>query len=180
MSSTAEPPAGAGPVASGADAGCWLHGVVRAAEPTLLGGITGMGGGPVRAVPGVGLVAVVSAAPLTEYGEEPLRRNLEDLTWLERAARTHHEVVAALARAGAVVPARLATVYRDEGGVGRLLAERGAGLAATLDRLTGRTEWGVKGYVGPAANPPSAPAGAPAVRRPAGPGRRTCGGAGPS
>ncbi|MFG1950534.1 GvpL/GvpF family gas vesicle protein [Micromonospora sp. NPDC048830] len=160
MSSTAEPPTGARPAAPGADVGCWLHGVVRSAGPAVLAGITGMDGGPVRAVPGAGLVAVVSAAPLAEYGEEPLRRNLEDLAWLERAARTHHEVVAALSRAGAVVPTRLATVYHDSDGVARLLAERAAGLAATLDRLTDRTEWGVKGYVGPDAAARAASGGA--------------------
>ncbi|MER5701183.1 GvpL/GvpF family gas vesicle protein [Micromonospora sp. NPDC002296] len=132
-------------------AGYWLHGVAREADPATLAAVTGMDGGPLRAVPAAGLVAVVSTAPPAEYGEEALRRNLEDLTWLERAARAHHEVVAALSRAGAVVPTRLATVYRDERGVARLLAERRAELAATLDRLTGRAEWGVKGYAVPGA-----------------------------
>ncbi|MFF3864390.1 GvpL/GvpF family gas vesicle protein [Micromonospora sp. NPDC001898] len=150
MSWTAEPVPG-DPEPVGDAAGCWLHGVAREADPATLPAVTGMDGGPLRGVPAAGLVAVVSTAPLTEYGEEALRRNLEDLTWLERAARTHHEVVAALSRAGAVVPTRLATVYRDERGVARLLAERRAELAATLDRLTGRAEWGVKGYAVPGA-----------------------------
>ncbi|AVT28674.1 gas vesicle protein GvpFL [Plantactinospora sp. BC1] len=148
MSRIDEPVPGDPDSAAGA-AGCWLHGVAREVDPATLAGGTGMDGGPLRAVPAAGLVAVVSTAPLAEYGEEALRRNLEDLAWLERAARTHHEVVAALSRTGAVVPTRLATVYRDERGVARLLAERRADLAATLDRLTGRTEWGVKGYVVP-------------------------------
>ncbi|WP_229401012.1 GvpL/GvpF family gas vesicle protein [Micromonospora okii] len=150
MSWTAEPaPGGAEP--AGDAAGCWLHGVTREVDPATLAAGSGMDGGPLRAVSAAGLVAVVSAAPPAEYGEEALRRNLEDLAWLERAARTHHGVVAALSRAGAVVPTRLATVYRDEGGVARLLAERRAELAATLDRLTGRAEWGVKGYAVPGA-----------------------------
>jgi hypothetical protein len=96
---------------------------------------------------------VVSDAPLTEYGEEALRRNLEDLAWLEQAARTHHAVVDALSRAGTVVPARLATVYRDDDRVARVLAERHDELAGTLARLTGREEWGVKGYAVPGASP---------------------------
>ncbi|MFI1192863.1 GvpL/GvpF family gas vesicle protein [Micromonospora sp. NPDC020750] len=150
MSCTAEPLPG-DPEPAGDAAGRWLHGVAREADRAMLAAVTGMDGGPLRAVPAAGLVAVVSTAPLAEYGEEALRRNLEDLTWLERAARTHHEVVAALSRAGAVVPTRLATVYRDERGVARLLAERRAELAATLDRLTGRAEWGVKGYAVPGA-----------------------------
>ncbi|MFF5053451.1 GvpL/GvpF family gas vesicle protein [Micromonospora sp. NPDC000663] len=132
-------------------AGAWLHGVVRDAEPATLAAIPGMDGGPVRAVPAAGLVAVVSTAPLDEYGEQPLRRNLEDLAWLERAARAHHAVVEALARRGPVVPARLATVHTDDERVARSLTDRRAELVATLDRLTGRGEWGVKGYLAPGA-----------------------------
>ncbi|MFC4016847.1 GvpL/GvpF family gas vesicle protein [Micromonospora sp. GCM10011542] len=143
MTSTVELAAGR-PVPT---AGAWLHGVVRDAEPAALATIVGMDGGPVRPVSAGGLVAVVSTAPLEEYGEQPLRRNLEDLAWLERAARAHHEVVAALARRGPVVPARLATVHTDDGRVAASLVARRAELAATLDRLTGRGEWGVKGYL---------------------------------
>ncbi|MBM0276817.1 GvpL/GvpF family gas vesicle protein [Micromonospora tarensis] len=132
-------------------AGAWLHGVVRDAGPATLARIGGMDGGPVRAVSAAGLVAVVSTAPLDEYGEQPLRRNLEDLAWLERAARAHHAVLEALARRGPVVPARLATVHTDDERVARSLTTRRAELVATLDRLTGRGEWGVKGYLVPGA-----------------------------
>ncbi|MEV4659099.1 GvpL/GvpF family gas vesicle protein [Micromonospora sp. NPDC049301] len=159
MSSTVEAAA-----ARPAVAGAWLHGVVRDADRAALAAIAGMDGAPVRAVSAAGLVAVVSTAPLDEYGEQPLRRNLEDLAWLERAARAHHEVVAALARRGPVVPARLATVHTDDGRVAESLAARRAELVATLDRLTGRGEWGVKGYLVPGAAAVSAePAGAGGV-----------------
>ncbi|MGK5672407.1 GvpL/GvpF family gas vesicle protein [Micromonospora sp. URMC 106] len=160
MSSTADlAPAGR---TARSDAGVWLHGVVREADPALLAATPGMDGAPVRAVPAAGLVAVVSTAPLAEYGEEALRRNLEDLAWLERAARAHHAVVAALSRAGAVVPARLATVHHDDARVAGQLTTRRSELTAVLDRLAGRDEWGVKGYVVPGVTPRSA--------EPAGPG----------
>ncbi|MGV9216085.1 GvpL/GvpF family gas vesicle protein [Micromonospora sp. RB23] len=145
MSSTAE----VAPAESATTTGVWLHGVVRDVEPATLAALAGMGGAPVRAVAAAGLVAVVSPAPLDEYGEEPLRRNLEDLAWLERAARAHHAVVDALARQGPVVPARLATVHTDDDLVAASLASRRAELSATLARLTGRDEWGVKGYLVP-------------------------------
>ncbi|GAA4564418.1 GvpL/GvpF family gas vesicle protein [Micromonospora coerulea] len=152
--------AGTAPVAGAptAGSGVWLHGVVVDADPATLTGIAGMDGRPTRVVRAAGLTAVVSAAPLAEYGEEALRRNLEDLAWLERAARTHHTVVDVLSRSGAVVPARLATVHRDDGRVARVLTERRAELVATLARLTDREEWGVKGYVVPGAVPRGAEA----------------------
>ncbi|MGK5743129.1 GvpL/GvpF family gas vesicle protein [Micromonospora sp. URMC 103] len=136
-----------------AGTGRWLHGVVREADLGVLTALPGMVGEPVRPVRADGLAAVVSGVPLAEYGEEALRRNLEDLAWLERAARAHHRVVDALARAGAVVPARLATVHHDDDRVAASLAARRTELVALLDRLTGRREWGVKGYVVPGATP---------------------------
>ncbi|MEU4679686.1 GvpL/GvpF family gas vesicle protein [Micromonospora sp. NPDC023737] len=142
-------------------AGRWLHGVVREADLGLLSTVPGMTGEPVRPVRADGLVAVVSTVPLTEYGEEALRRNLEDLGWLERAARAHHRVVDALAGAGAVVPARLATVHRDDDAVTASLTGRRSELVALLDGLTGRGEWGVKGYVVPGVAPRAAEAAGP-------------------
>ncbi|RKN17150.1 gas vesicle protein GvpFL [Micromonospora musae] len=133
--------------------GRWLHGVVRETELGLLSTLPGMTGEPVRPVRTDGLVAVVSTVSLAEYGEQALRRNLEDLSWLERAARAHHRVVDALARAGAVVPARLATVHHDDEAVTASLADRRCELVTLLDGLTGRGEWGVKGYVVPSVAP---------------------------
>jgi len=86
---------------------------------------------------------------LDEFGEDALRRNLDDLDWLDRTARAHHAVVAALARGHTVVPAGLATVYRDDPGVRAMLDERRGDLEAVLDRLGDRAEWGVKAYAVP-------------------------------
>jgi hypothetical protein len=129
--------------------GLWLHAVVPAEHP--LPHIAGVGGQALRTVRSGDLMAVVSSVPLGEYGEDALRRHLEDLDWLERTARAHHVVVDALSRAGPVVPARLATVYREEGRVAAALAERREEFRAALDRIAGRTEWGVKGFATPAA-----------------------------
>ncbi|MFI6824467.1 GvpL/GvpF family gas vesicle protein [Micromonospora sp. NPDC050187] len=132
-----------------AGTGTWLHGIIPASVTGALAPVTGLADTPVRVVRGSGLAAVFSAVPLDEYGEQPLRRNLEDLVWLERTARAHHRVVDVLARTGPVVPARLATVHTDERRLAGLLHDRRADLTATLARLAGHQEWGVKGYVLP-------------------------------
>jgi hypothetical protein len=126
--------------------GMWLHAVTRGFDPARLAGVTGVGGAPVRAVGAAGLVALVAPVDLAEYGEEALRRNLEDLAWLESVAREHHGVADAVSRLGPAVPARLATVYRDEDRVRTMLAQRRDAFAAVLDRVAGRIEWGVKAY----------------------------------
>lgn len=149
--------------------GVWLHAVTRGADACPLDGLTGVGGCTVRTVEAGGLVAMVGSVDLAQFGEEPLRRNLEDPAWLETVARAHHSVVvAAVGRSGPVVPARLATVYHDDAGVRAMLEQRRADFEAVLDRVDGRTEWGVKMYAEPAAVPASEPAGrsSPGTARP--------------
>lgn len=109
--------------------------------------IVGVAGRPVRLVSTSGLTAVVSPADLGEFGEEPLRRNMEHLPWLEAVARMHHDVVSAIAEMTPVVPMRLATVYRTDLSLARTLEERQRDFLAVLGHIAGRSEWGVKAYV---------------------------------
>lgn len=84
---------------------------------------------------------------LDEFGEEPLRRNLEDRAWLERAASTHDAVLASAIGTAPLVPFRFGTVYRSEDGVRTMLHEREAELLDTLQRLRGHVELGVKAFL---------------------------------
>jgi hypothetical protein len=87
------------------------------------------------------LAALVSDVPPDEYEEDALRRHLEDMEWLEQAARAHQEVLGAVAP---VVPLRMCTVYRNEDRVRAMLADEAPALAAALVELGGKSEWGVK------------------------------------
>ena len=51
-----------------------------------------------------GLALLVSRVPLAEFGEEPLRRNLNEFAWLERVARAHEAVIGAALGRRPVVP----------------------------------------------------------------------------
>src|SRR5215216_4806910 len=77
----------------------------------------------VRAVPHKGMTALTSGVSLSEFGAEPLKRNLNDLKWLERTARAHERVLDRAQEAGNIVPLRLCTVCNDDAGV-RALLER--------------------------------------------------------
>jgi hypothetical protein len=92
-------------------------------------------------------VAVAGDVPLSGFGEDALRRNLEDLDWLEQTARAHHAVIEAVAKERTVVPMRLATVYRSDEGVTGMLRERAADFREALARVTACSEWGVKAYL---------------------------------
>jgi hypothetical protein len=130
-------------------------------------GLTGVEGGPVRTVATAGLVAYIGTVPLNRFGEEALRRNLEDLVWLEETARAHHDVVDAVARGVPLAPVRLVTVYRDDAQVRALLEERCEEFTEVLATVAGRREWGVKAYVAPEDPPgPDPAAGTGSERKP--------------
>lgn len=142
--------------------GVWIYAITGRVSAASLGQLRGVGGGPVRVVAAGELTAVVEDVGLAEFGEQALRRNLEDLAWLEAAARAHHRVIDALAQLGPLVPIRLATVYSSDAGVAAMLANRDTDFRAVLSRIRGRQEWGVKAYANRRAEPQDAPAGAEA------------------
>ena len=93
-----------------------------------------------------GLAAVVSDVDLDEFGEDGLRRNLEDLQWLEEVARTHDAVVRAATAVGPTAPLRLATVCFDDDQVRSRMDQWHDPLVRALDRVDGRVEFSVKAY----------------------------------
>jgi hypothetical protein len=124
----------------------WVYAVSDDAAPPFTGGPIGVGGGAVRPVSAARLMAIVGSVAQSEFGEVALRQNLEDLDWLERTARAHHEVIETVAKERSVVPLRLATVYSSDEAVAGMLRERAADFRQALTRLAGRSEWGVKAY----------------------------------
>ena len=139
--------------------GVWAYAITASRPgPQGVDDVTGVDHEPVRTIEKAGLVAVVGTVHLDEFGEEPLRRKLDDLESLAAIARAHHEVVALSARRAPAVPMRLATVYRDDARVAAMLAERHDDLLQALKQIAGRTEWGVKGYATNAATAAAAEA----------------------
>ncbi|GGO77618.1 GvpL/GvpF family gas vesicle protein [Nonomuraea cavernae] len=137
------------------DEGVYLYAVTRAEEHACPEGLTGVSGLPVRSLAHRGLAALYSLVSLDEFGEERLRRSMEDLSWLEETARGHHRVVEAVARVLPTAPARLVTVYRLEQQLRDLLDERHDGFVAVLSHVAGRSEWAVKAYAEPYESAPA-------------------------
>ena len=134
------PPAAAAPKGHG----LWAYCVARDGADLEAGGPGVHAEGPVEWLREDGLALLCSRVPLAEFGEEPLRQNLNDLPWLERTARAHEAAIHAAFDRTAVVPLRLCTIFADEAGARRMLAERHEALTVSLDALTGREEWSVK------------------------------------
>ena len=132
--------------------GLWTYAITQSGGSEV-SGLTGVGGSEVRTTACAGLTAVVSDVSLAEFGEAALRRNLENLDWLDDVARAHHDVIEAASRLLELLPARLATVYSGDAALCAALAGRRDQLIDTLHRVGGRAEWGVKAYAAPESDP---------------------------
>ncbi|MHC5908331.1 GvpL/GvpF family gas vesicle protein [Streptomyces sp. S6] len=135
----------------------YVYAVCPPFDAPLPADLTGVVGEPPARLVHGSLVAVVSRVPEDVFGQEPLRRHLEDLEWLTATARAHERVVDALTTVTAPLPLRLATVFRDDSGVRTMLAEGEDRFRRVLERIAGRAEWGVKVYAVP--QPPQRAAG---------------------
>src|SRR5919197_477839 len=132
------------------DLGCYVYCVVRAGEHPSVQDLTGVN--PpfgIELVTHGDLSALMSRVRLEEFGAEPLKRNLEDLGWVERTARAHDAVLARALTADAVVPLRLCTIFTDEAHVRDMLQREQERLLDALQRLRGHAEWSVKVLVEP-------------------------------
>ena len=156
----AQPPA---PAPAPAGDAFWAFCVARVGDP-LPEGDTGVGpgGAPARVEHG-GLAALVQRVPLAEFGEEPLRRKLNDIAQLEALARAHEAVLERAIRQATIVPLRLCTIFADEAAVRRMLEREREPLEAALETLAGREEWAVKLLVDRAALEAAAAQGEEAV-----------------
>jgi hypothetical protein len=124
--------------------GWWVYCVVPA-DREVPHGLAGVGADePPRLVAAAGLAALASRVALREFGEAPLRENLNDLAWLERIVRAHESVLDSMLDGGAVVPMRVCTIYRDDAQIGEMLESRATLFHDALAWLAGKTEWGVK------------------------------------
>ena len=125
--------------------GCYVYCVVRAGDEPSLDGLDGVDTTyPVEVATHGNLSAVVSRARLEEFGADALKRNLEDLKWVERTARAHDAVLSRALAADALVPFRLCTIFTDEARVGEMLERERDSLLEALERLRGHAEWSVK------------------------------------
>ena len=136
--------------------GWYVYGVVPATEARveLFGGVDAVAGGAVGILDEGRLAAVVSEVPLAEFSEGALAENLRDPVWLERHVRAHEAVLEAALGVVPVVPFRFGTIYTSKDQVRKMLRDHEQ-LEQSLDRVRGKVEFGVKGFVAAAPPDPS-------------------------
>jgi Gas vesicle synthesis protein GvpL/GvpF len=138
--------------------GLYAYAISRGLTAADVADRPGIGAAPLRLVERDGLVAVVREVDLEEFDEEGLRRNLEDLRWLEEVAVAHDDVARHLAGRAPTAPLRLATVFLGEESLRGQLAAWHDSAQRALDRIEGRSEWSVKAFTDPSVPERSGPA----------------------
>jgi Gas vesicle synthesis protein GvpL/GvpF len=126
------------------EVGVYVYGVVPA-DAELPSGLSGVEPtNPPALLRHGDVAAVVSKVSLNEFEEERLREHLSDMDWVEATARAHELVLEMVGAVTTLIPMRMCSVYRTEGGVKEMLARESTPLLDALERLKGKTEWGVK------------------------------------
>ncbi|WP_431997416.1 GvpL/GvpF family gas vesicle protein [Streptomyces fungicidicus] len=139
-----------------AAAATYVFAVCRHVDENVLSLLPGITSAPVRALPFERLHAVVQEVPAAEADRRSWTERLSDPEELERCVRAHHQVVTAVAAHGPAAPMALATLYSSEERARQALGADVARFHTVLDRVAGRVEWGVKGYL-PAASAAAEP-----------------------
>jgi hypothetical protein len=94
------------------------------------------------------LRAIVSRVPAEAFQDEPLNALLSDLPRLAPYLVSHDAAVSALVRRGHdLIPMSFGVIFRDAERLIGLLTQRVAEFEATLARVRGKREWGVKLFV---------------------------------
>lgn len=131
-----------------AEPALYAYGITTADTQVPGGTVSGVDGASLRAIDADGLRAVVSEVDPAEFDEESLADRLGDTDWVERKIRAHDEVLRALVAAGPLIPLRFGTIVASDEDVHGLLGRQRESFEATLARLRGAAEWGVKGRWG--------------------------------
>ncbi|NJP37852.1 GvpL/GvpF family gas vesicle protein [Alkalicoccus luteus] len=94
-----------------------------------------------------GISAACCEVPESDYDQEALQTNVENMHWLKDRAYHHHHIMHELQQhASMVIPLSFGTVYEKKEGLLSLLNERAADMKRLFSELQGKQEWSMKLY----------------------------------
>jgi hypothetical protein len=128
-------------------AATYLYCLVQTTKaPSLRGAPAGLPGtGKPRALEaGDGLWLVAADAPLDRYGEKPIEKGLQDLTWVSSCAVPHEAMVEYASKAGTVLPMKLFTLFNSDERALEHVAKERRRIDRIVQRIEGREEWGLR------------------------------------
>lgn len=97
-------------------------------------------------VPYNGIACIISRVNLDEFGEVPLKKNLESLDWVRDKVFGHERVIEETMKKTTIVPMKFCTIFSSKGKILGLLKEKYGYFIELLERFANKHEWGVKVY----------------------------------
>ena len=131
----------------------YLYGISGKSQTLKISGSID-GKSPIEHLDDSGLTAWFSRVSSVEFGDE-LSANMENLEWLSAASVRHQRAVSQISESVTLLPARFGTVFKGEESLIQHIREQKGQFAATLARIEGTEEWGVKLFLNP--SPPASP-----------------------
>jgi len=101
---------------------------------------------PVYVLPYHGIQAIVSKVSLGEFGQEELEANIDDMKWVEDKVHAHQSILEKVLANRTLIPMRFCAIYRSKSHLQEMLAQHYDSFVASLARVEGKQEWGVKIY----------------------------------
>lgn len=93
-----------------------------------------------------GTYAVVTKVSPDEFSEDNLKKNLNDMEWVEKRVRQHEKIIEEIMKDTTVLPFKFGTVFQSEENVEKLLKEHNTEFKQIIEDLDGKEEWGLKIY----------------------------------
>jgi hypothetical protein len=127
--------------------GYYVYGIMWSGDAQPVNGLPDEGidpAYPVYVLPYRAIQAVVSKVSLSEFSQERIKANLNDVKWVEARVRTHEAVLEAAMSGRSLIPMRFCTIYQSESRVQEVLVEHYEDFITNLTRLVSKQEWAVK------------------------------------
>jgi Gas vesicle synthesis protein GvpL/GvpF len=126
--------------------GYYIYGIVPGDHPGPDQAVVGVSPeAPVEKIGLGALAALVARVSVDDFDEDSLTDPAEGLRTLEAKVRGHEAVLESALASGAVVPMRFGTTCVDPDEVRGVLARHEGELSALLRKVSGRSEWTVRG-----------------------------------
>jgi hypothetical protein len=122
----------------------YLYGIVPHDTPEPPAELRGVHGAAVRLLDAAGARAVVSEVPEAEFSAEAIDARLKEVEWVGARGAEHERVLTWFVDRGTIIPFSLFSLHRDAGALAERLDGMGDEIAAALEGLAGRREWGVR------------------------------------
>lgn len=81
-----------------------------------------------------------------EFGEIPLRKNLESMDWVKDKVLSHEKVIESIMKKTTIIPMKFCTIFNSTERIQRLLEEKHGYFMELLERFKDKHEWGLKIY----------------------------------